>query len=70
MIAFAQLEQVLWVSPKRILELEYSIGEGLAGRATIPQRCSRIADGYAMRRMDQSREAKPQSPLTNRPGRP
>lgn len=58
MIAFAQLEQVLWVSPQRILELEHSIWEGMAGRATIPQRCSQIADGYAMRRMDQNREAK------------
>jgi hypothetical protein len=39
-VAFAQLEQILWLSPKRIEKLKYSSWEGMAGRATIPQRCS------------------------------
>jgi hypothetical protein len=64
-VAFAQLEQVLWLSPKRIQRLEYTVWEEMAGRATIPQRCSQIADGYAKRQMDQKREAELESLLQN-----
>ena len=56
-VAFAQLEQILWLSPKRIEKLEYSAWEGMAGRATIPQRCCQIAEAYAKRQMNQEREA-------------
>ncbi len=56
-IAFAQLEHILWLSPKRIGKLDFSIWEGMAGMISIPQRCNQISDAYAMKNMNQEREA-------------
>ena len=56
-IAFAQMEHVLWLSPKRIKKLPYSVWEGLAGRVSIPDRCAQIRDAYATSCMNQDQEA-------------
>ena len=56
-IAFAQLEHILWLSPKRIEKLPFSVWEGMAGRATIPVRCNQIREAYATKHMNQEREA-------------
>ena len=57
-VAFAQLEHVLWISPKRIRGLRFLDWEAVAGMIPIPQRCDQIADAYASRKMSQDREAK------------
>lgn len=56
-VAFAQLEHILWVSPKRIKRLPFSKWEGMAGRMSIPQRCDQIRDAYATKHMNQVKEA-------------
>ncbi len=56
-IAFAQLEHVLWVSPKRIKKLPFSEWEAMAGRVSIPNRCEQIRKTYATKYMDQVGEA-------------
>ncbi len=56
-IAYAQLEHVLWLGPKRINKLPFSVWEAMAGRMTIPQRCEQIADAYARKHLSQDKEA-------------
>ncbi len=56
-IAFAQLEQILWLSPKRIKQLPFSVWEGMAGKVSIPNRCNQIREAYATSHMNQEREA-------------
>jgi hypothetical protein len=56
-IAFAQLEHILWLSPKRIEKLDFSVWEGMAGRRAIPQRCDQISEAYAIKRINQDGEA-------------
>ena len=56
-ISFAQLEHVLWLSPKRIKKLPFSVWEQMAGRVSITERCAQIRDSYAVRAMHQDKEA-------------
>lgn len=56
-IAFAQLEQILWLSPKRIRKLSFYDWEGIAGRVPIPNRCNQIKVAYARSNMTQEMEA-------------
>jgi hypothetical protein len=56
-ISFAQLEHVLWVSPKRVTKLRFSDWEQIAGRVSIGGRCEQIAHAYAVRKMNQAQEA-------------
>jgi hypothetical protein len=55
-IAFAQLEHVLWVSPKRIRELSMNEWEQIAGESSIPARCRQIQEAHAIRALNQNRE--------------
>ena len=56
-ISFAQLEHVLWLSPKRVKKLRFSDWEQIAGRVSIEGRCEQIAHAYAVRKMNQAQEA-------------
>lgn len=56
-IAFAQLEQILWLSPKRIQKMPFTVWEGMAGRMSIPGRCEQIRNEYAKKHKNQDREA-------------
>jgi hypothetical protein len=56
-ISFAQLEHVLWLSPKRVKQLRFPEWDQIAGRVSIEGRCKQIADAYAMRKMNQAKEA-------------
>ena len=62
-IAFAQLEHVLWLSPKRIRNQNYSVWEAIAGIEPVPTRCQQIRDAYAIMQMDQEKEASLESLL-------
>jgi hypothetical protein len=56
-ISFAQLEHILWLSPKRVRKLRFPVWEAMAGQVTIPQRCEQIRKTYALKRMHQGLEA-------------
>ena len=56
-IAFAQLEHILWLGPKRIDKLDLSVWDAMAGVVPIPERCRQIREAYALRHMNQNREA-------------
>jgi hypothetical protein len=56
-IAYAQLEHVLWLGPKRIDKMPFSVRDAMAGRMTIPQRCEQVADAYAKKHLSQEKEA-------------
>jgi len=58
-IAFAQLEHVLWLLPKR-LDKKMTLQEwaAIADTLKIPRRCQQIRDYYGRRHMNQEPEAK------------
>ncbi len=64
-IAFAQLEHILWLSPKRIKKLRFSVWEGMAGKMPIPKRCEQIGKAYAIKHLNQEREAELKDLLKN-----
>jgi hypothetical protein len=56
-IAYAQLEHVLWLGPKRIKGLTIQVWDAIAERRTIPDRCREILQHYEHKHMHQDREA-------------
>src|SRR5947207_738062 len=57
-IAFAQLEHVLWLLPKRIDELSLSQWAAMAGKESIPDRCKRIRQRFAKKEISPERLAR------------
>jgi hypothetical protein len=45
-VAFAQLDHILWISPKRIKEIPIKSWEKMTKQMTIPKRTKEIKDSY------------------------